>query len=224
MALIGSGAVFVYAPERGMMSETMFSTPIIKSTNDEFIIAPFLSNMMHRILESTILFINYEEDGCPFITNVEGRIPSRESFRDFVERIQAWYDAYSDDNIWLYNQLMILEDLVCTDPKLVDDKDQRPGYIYIIKAEMGQYKIGRTKNIPNRMNFFGIKLPFNFELILTIPVIDMYKAESLIHELCADIKVNGEWFNLDRRLNYLIDRFSEYDSFGTHQRVAMETS
>lgn len=70
------------------------------------------------------------------------------------------------------------------------------GYIYLVKAETGHYKIGRTKNLPDRMNFFGVKLPFEIELIKAIPVDDTYRFENLLHQLFVEERVNGEWFAL----------------------------
>lgn len=73
----------------------------------------------------------------------------------------------------------------------------RNGFIYLIKAETGHYKIGRTKSIPDRMNFFGVKLPFKFELLKTIQVNDMYYFEGWLHKFFEDERVNGEWYALE---------------------------
>lgn len=72
----------------------------------------------------------------------------------------------------------------------------RSGYIYIIKADTGHYKIGRTKNVPKRLNFFGVRLPFAIELCWSIKVDDMYRFESWLHRYFKNERVNGEWFNI----------------------------
>jgi hypothetical protein len=75
---------------------------------------------------------------------------------------------------------------------------ERSGYVYIIRADTGHYKIGRTNNVPKRMKLFTVKLPFDFEIITYFPCEDMYMAESRLHGFFADKRINGEWFNLDQ--------------------------
>lgn len=72
----------------------------------------------------------------------------------------------------------------------------RPGYIYIIKADTGHYKIGRTNNVPGRMKLFTINLPFKFEIINHFPCEDMTEAEKDLHGIYRNKRVNGEWFSL----------------------------
>lgn len=73
----------------------------------------------------------------------------------------------------------------------------RSGYIYLIKADTGHYKIGRTKSIPKRLNLFGVKLPFEVTLLKALWVNDMHYFENWLHRFFADERVNGEWFALE---------------------------
>lgn len=75
---------------------------------------------------------------------------------------------------------------------------EKSGYVYIIRADTGQYKIGRTNNVPNRMKLFTVKLPFNFEIIHCFPCEDMYETEAWLHDFFAEKRTNGEWFNLSQ--------------------------
>lgn len=70
------------------------------------------------------------------------------------------------------------------------------GYVYLILASTGHYKIGRTKSYKDRMKLFGVQLPFTFEFIHVIQTEDMYTLESKLHERFASKRVNGEWFSL----------------------------
>jgi hypothetical protein len=76
---------------------------------------------------------------------------------------------------------------------------ERSGYVYLIKAETGEYKIGRTINIPNRMKLFAVKLPFDFEIIHYFPCLDAPISESLLHRLYDPQRKRGEWFNLTEK-------------------------
>lgn len=77
------------------------------------------------------------------------------------------------------------------------DRYEKSGYIYVIRADTGHYKIGRTNNVPNRMRLFSVKLPFNFEIITYFACEDMYESESELHRFFAEHRTNGEWFNLN---------------------------
>lgn len=72
----------------------------------------------------------------------------------------------------------------------------KAGVVYILKSAYG-YKVGRTRNVPDRMRAFGVKLPF----IYTIPLVawfeDCHEAESKYHQCFASKRINGEWFDLD---------------------------
>lgn len=81
-------------------------------------------------------------------------------------------------------------------PLLKPDSYKNLGHIYLIQADTGHYKIGRSRNVPERMKLFSVKLPFNFEMIHQFPCQDMYAAESDLHEIFSDKRINGEWFSL----------------------------
>ncbi len=71
------------------------------------------------------------------------------------------------------------------------------GYIYLLKAPSGYYKIGRTKNPVNRLYTFHSKLPFEVEYVWLHPTNNMIKLENQLHQHFVDKRVNGEWFALD---------------------------
>lgn len=83
-------------------------------------------------------------------------------------------------------------------------KKNKKGHIYLLKSAHGHYKIGRSINAENRASLLDIELPFAIELIHYFTVPDMAKAESELHTMFADKRLNGEWFNLtDEDVNYI---------------------
>lgn len=70
------------------------------------------------------------------------------------------------------------------------------GFIYLIKSEMGHFKIGRTKSPETRLKQF-LKLPFAIEVITVIKTSDMRSLEAELHAIYDPKRVNGEWFALD---------------------------
>jgi hypothetical protein len=74
----------------------------------------------------------------------------------------------------------------------------RAGFVYLIEASNGTYKIGRTNNPENRMKTFGVKLPFDIEYLAVIQTDDMYLLEKTLHDRFAGKRLNGsEFYQLD---------------------------
>jgi hypothetical protein len=72
---------------------------------------------------------------------------------------------------------------------------EKTQYVYFIKSEYG-YKVGKTKDIKQRLNTFGVKLPFKFSLFSYIETKRMDECELYFHDLFSDRRINGEWFDL----------------------------
>lgn len=75
-------------------------------------------------------------------------------------------------------------------------QQSRKGYVYLIKASTGHYKIGHTADPENRMKTFEVKLPFKVEYEHLIECDDRIDAERLLHQKFADKRIDGEWFAL----------------------------
>lgn len=81
-------------------------------------------------------------------------------------------------------------------PKMLRMPD--PGYVYILESRYG-YKIGKTKDLPTRMNFFGVKLPFETNLVHTILSSNITRCETALHRAYAQHRIDGEWFSLSEK-------------------------
>lgn len=69
------------------------------------------------------------------------------------------------------------------------------GYVYLIKSPYG-YKIGKTKNMKQRTQLFGVKLPFPIEIVAYGWFDDYSRAEAEFHSRFRNQRLDGEWFNL----------------------------
>lgn len=96
--------------------------------------------------------------------------------------------------------------------KFIEADLSRGGYVYIVKADTGHCKIGRSNNVPQRMKLFSVKLPFEFELIHHFPCEDMHHAEDDLHAAFRDKRCNGEWFNLTDADIATLKRVSSWSS------------
>jgi len=72
----------------------------------------------------------------------------------------------------------------------------RAGYVYLILADSGHYKIGRSVNPDDRMKTFQLTLPFEVEFEHIVQCDDMVMLERELHQRFDHQRVNGEWFDL----------------------------
>jgi hypothetical protein len=76
------------------------------------------------------------------------------------------------------------------------NKGKKPGHIYLIEAENGNFKIGKSKHLSSRINEFGVKLPIKTWLVHSFESNHYDQAELTLHERFADKRTHGEWFML----------------------------
>lgn len=70
------------------------------------------------------------------------------------------------------------------------------GFVYLLKASTGQYKIGKTVKVEKRKRWIDIHVPFELELIHAIPCKNRHKAETTIKKRYRSQVIKGEWFLL----------------------------
>lgn len=90
-------------------------------------------------------------------------------------------------------------------PKVPSMDAYPDGCIYVIKA--GEYrKIGRTKNINDRIRTLKIQLPFPVEVEAVVPCENSAASEAFLHKAYSCNRRNGEWFYMENgELEWLKD-------------------
>jgi hypothetical protein len=79
------------------------------------------------------------------------------------------------------------------------------GYVYLIGTPVfGWYKIGKSKTPIVRVRDLGILLPFKIRVIGVWKAEDHTLMEQALHEKYIDNRVNGEWFEFDRKEVYRV--------------------
>lgn len=71
------------------------------------------------------------------------------------------------------------------------------GYVYLLGGN-GYYKIGSSQYQRKRARQVGSHLPFETEIILTIPTDHRFNLENELQEKYSNKRVKGEWFELDQ--------------------------
>ena len=75
-------------------------------------------------------------------------------------------------------------------------KKQKEGYVYLVAADNGFHKIGKTINVTNRVNEFGVKLPMKTWLVHSFKSNQYDTAEKILHDTFSEKRSHGEWFAL----------------------------
>ena len=131
-------------------------------------------------------------------TDEKGFICSKGEWKYIKEKIDAFFsiadrEAIEEHNLAKQRQL---EERHSFGRSESVPKKKRPGYIYLALSNTGHHKIGLSVNPEKRIQHFDTQMPIDVALIHTFPADDMYSAESELHSIFADKRVNGEWFLL----------------------------
>ena len=82
-------------------------------------------------------------------------------------------------------------------------KVEPEGYLYLIHCVgFTYYKIGRTKNLKNRLQMLQTGCPFDLNVIASVGSYNLISNENYLHNLFKNKKARNEWFDFD---NYEID-------------------
>lgn len=74
------------------------------------------------------------------------------------------------------------------------EKRDPSGYVYLLQAPDGSYKIGETTNPKSRKRTFDVRLPFPVQMIHTIKCADRKKLEKELHQRYAAKRLRGSEF------------------------------
>jgi hypothetical protein len=80
------------------------------------------------------------------------------------------------------------------------------GYVYIVRAEMGQCKIGIAVDVNKRFSTLRTASPLHLELVHAEHVSDPAAREIALHRHFRALRIRGEWFDLnDAQIQSIID-------------------
>lgn len=156
------------------------------------------------------LRIGIEQGSGTYVcTDNAGKIPTRAEFRRIVDEVERLYELFaSDDRVEKANA--DIEVHAAFDRPVEGEWSDRPGIVYIIEADHGFQKIGKTENLESRFRQLATASPFELRILLTFRVADASRFEALLHEKYAAYRTRAEWFKLPtdalKQLHELKDR------------------
>lgn len=118
-----------------------------------------------------------------------------EEWYAYRDRIDAFFSFPENREKVVRINALPKEEVELTSPNPKD----RSGHVYIIKADNGLYKVGRTKDLSGRIEHFTVKLPYDFEVVHHYFSEDYVAEEKRLHKLFDSKRVRGEWFKLKKK-------------------------
>ena len=91
------------------------------------------------------------------------------------------------------------------------ERNQKAGYVYLMRSSNGYYKIGISKNVNNRLGGIKRQFPIQVEIIHYIACADQRKAEAFLHRKYFTKRVEYEWFDLDAQDIHWITSLRDYE-------------
>lgn len=134
-------------------------------------------------------------DHCPLYD--PKLLRSGKEWEENAVKFVAHYKWFKRMQMFKESQMLKQSKDVPKDPFSPANYPEVKGFVYIIKEhKYNTYKIGKTKNLKQRMNLFGVKLPFKIEIVHIIASDDYSEIETELHKTFAEKRLEGEWFDL----------------------------
>lgn len=98
----------------------------------------------------------------------------------------------SDDRIIAISKARAIETLSLQPSQLV-----KPGFIYVLEAWPGTYKIGKAIDFTSRVKFLKFRFPYPLSVAYAFFTHPHTTVETALHRTFKAKRLNGEWFHLD---------------------------
>lgn len=86
------------------------------------------------------------------------------------------------------------------------------GYVYVVEAEPGVVKIGRSKDPERRVSQLSTGNPNTLELLASVECENALEAERRLHREYSTEKASGEWFDIGaEERDELIERLNSLE-------------
>jgi len=130
-----------------------------------------------------------------------GDLITRAELNAIIKAVSPFYEAVKDEAIIAFNSRPPTS--YPAPPQELCRPKTQAGFVYLLKAGP-YYKIGVSTNVDKRIEQLATLPPFDIELVHTTYDTDMYALEKDLHNLYADKRKNGEWFELtDNDVEYV---------------------
>lgn len=150
-----------------------------------------------------------EEIDSTFLRHNDSTFLTKKELKWFILRLCNAYKKYDEididnENILIkeYQQEQLRKMNLANDNYRTESKPPRKkteGHIYFITYDNKYYKIGKAKNLKNRIKVFSVEMPGEISVTHTVHSKDTWLTENLFHEYFKQKRIKGEWFDLSEK-------------------------
>ena len=111
-----------------------------------------------------------EENEAVVIADNFGFMPSIKEVQKLIDGLHKFIENATEEEIQKHNKENTeqLAAEMAPAPIQPSKRKAEAGYVYLVRADNGLIKIGKTKNIKQRLERFMVKLPYKLELLFCI--------------------------------------------------------
>jgi len=139
--------------------------------------------------------ISFARDGRNLLPVRNGLIVSREEWGAIRREVEQFYRYATDEKIDEENKKTKEQRRQAAESRI---QGPATGYVYLLRASNGCHKIGRARDVEKRLKSILRDYPLEIKVIHYIPSRDCVKAETYLHHLFSDYRLQGDWFDLDK--------------------------
>lgn len=149
-----------------------------------------------RLVGNEIVFQKWEASPLDLmeLTGINSRSTLSAALKAAREKGYIHVDRYANGERVL--QLRKKGEPVRTERYITPDGEPALGFIYVVEAENGLYKIGKSVNPSGRLCSLQVDSPIDLQMYKTMSTDDMATAELSLHVMFESRRVRGEWFRL----------------------------
>jgi hypothetical protein len=202
MILNIAGELNIENPDTDVLKEKLLE--LFVRVNDAFVIlikSDEENDYMQAVIDGEETFlVEYREGAANKHYRIErlGKEETYSLFQDYLHAGTAWrhYVAWQDVSCtfcWDAKQSKV--STATKYPSKIEVTFSRLEVVYLLKAGP-YYKIGKAKDLDNRVNQIRLQLPYPVEVMHSIETDDSSGIENYWHKRFAYKRANGEWFLL----------------------------
>jgi hypothetical protein len=152
--------------------------------------------MSKHLLDEYPLVMCRDEEHRLYAIGFDGHIVKRTEIDALYAELMPFFETHSD-------KVIDALDIEFDNSRLAQEATKKPsatcqGYVYLLFAENGMYKIGVSAQLDKRIKCLNVKLPVSISLVAAYKADDMFSDEQQWHNRFAESRIidGGEWFNL----------------------------
>lgn len=142
-----------------------------------------------------------------FLLYAPGPAVTRNNWGAIRDEVDKYYASHDESHVrYLSDQLYQhhLDEMTKWSSNSPTKTMVNAGHVYLVRADTGDFKIGKTKSLVGRLKAMQTGSPYKLELVHSIATDNMSELEAELHFQFSAKRSEGEWFQLSQEdVDYL---------------------